>query len=388
MTAESGEMHVTPDDRYFILDLVDGYQYQEPESEQDGGNRSYPFVRTKFGAYRKTFDLGEFEIERTEEGAFQGHSTMLSVRQLWAAIDSIEGLGKDRVERLGIEIGRFVHPLKTMDRAKQDSIDRMRQDSIKRASDIAFAAAQEAGTTMTVDSLRVVEGQRAEALPVDDDWPSAMRPHVLRQRRDEGGATSLDRAFGARTLQIDSTNRDYVGYFLSQPQYKQVGYTDRALQQVRTIRSYTDGAARRLEANESSFVQYVYELHLKYSFAISCFVFLFVGAPLGAIIRKGGFGYPVLASILLFATFVVLNIACKKLMRSFALAPDLAAWMPVLVIFPIGLLLTYAAMNDRKFQVPAWVTDNPLIRGLGVGYRRVLVLTGLRDPAPTIPAEA
>ena len=91
-------------------------------------------------------------------------------------------------------------------------------------------------------------------------------------------------------------------------------------------------------------------------------MFLFIGAPLGAIIRKGGFGYPMLVSIIMFSLFIVLNIMCRKLMMSRTLDAMLAAWLPLLVLFPIGVYITYAAMHDIKFQIPVWVTDNALLR--------------------------
>ncbi len=356
VTAESGLMHVTPDERYFILELEDGYQYREPEPEQRNTRRAYPFVRTKFGAYRKTFDLSEFEIDRTDENAFQDHQTMLSVRQLSQAVDSIEQLGVDRLSRLGIEVGRFITPLKKLDQFKQDSLDRILQDSVERAADLAFATAQD-------------RPDAAEAAPAPSSGLYQLSEIVELSRADPPGQAFAQARLGEEEVsapypELDSSTRDFYAYLLAQPEYKQATYTDRALQFVRSIRSYSDGATRRLEAQQTSLVQHVYELHLKFSFAISCFVFLFVGAPLGAIIRKGGFGYPVLVSILLFATFIVLNIACKKLMRSFAMDAAIAAWLPTLVIFPVGLLLTYAAMNDRKLEAPIWLKE---WRGWSIG---------------------
>ncbi len=406
VTAEAGLMRVTPDERYFILELEDGYQYQEPEPEQRSTSRSYPFVRTKFGAYRKTFDLSEFEIERTEENAFQDHQTMLSVRQLAAAVDSIEEMGRERQGRLGIEIGRFITPLKRLDQVKQDSIDKIFQDSVQLAADLAFAAVQDQdgpGDEGAADLQNSADlpSPVTEGLGSSEGVRETIREIAERATYERPDLAPYDQTFGIRSsaqgsatlplsaasrapgyYQIDSANRDFYALLLGQEPHRQATYADRGLQFVRSIRSYTDGASRRLEAQQSSLASYVYELHLKFSFAIACFVFLFVGAPLGAIIRKGGFGYPVLASILLFATYVVLNIACKKLMRSFAIDAAMAAWLPIVVIFPIGLVLTYAAMNDRKFQAPSWLTDSRPARAVVRGYGKLLVLVGLRDPEP------
>jgi lipopolysaccharide export system permease protein len=91
-----------------------------------------------------------------------------------------------------------------------------------------------------------------------------------------------------------------------------------------------------------------YELYIKYSYALVCFIFLFIGAPLGAIIRKGGFGYPILVSIIFFVLFVMLSIVCKKLAELFILSPFLAAMTPCIVLLPIGLFLTRRAMDDAQ----------------------------------------
>ena len=381
VTAAGGVMTVTPDDRYFVLELEDGYQYREPEPEQKGRRRSYPFVRTKFGAYRKTFDLSEFDIDRTSEDAFSDHQTMLSVRQLDVAIDSIRRRATARRERIGIEIGRFITPLKQMDRLAQDSIDKLQEDSLSLARDLAYAEAAEAGKS---DSLR-------PALLKPLERASTPLAKIAAEQREYAAATEVGAPVPTyrsdAELGIDSSNADFVTYLSSREAYKQATYTDRALQFVRSIRSYAQSGERAVGAQASTLAQHRYELHLKFAMALACFVFLFVGAPLGAIIRKGGFGMPVLASIVLFAVFIVLTIACKKLIRSGSADAALAAWIPTLVIFPVGLLLTYAAMNDRKFQAPVWLTDSPLSKLLKRGWRGLRAATGFPVEETPEPAE-
>ena len=424
VTAESGRMHVTPDDRYFVLELERGYQYQEPDQEVSVTRRTRPFVRTRFAAYRKTFDLSEFEIDRTDEDAFQNHQGMLSVRQLRSAIDSIGRIGDERRDRLAIEVGRFLYPMRRLDQAKQDSLDRLVQDSLQRAADLAFAQEHDPANS-TATKSDPPAGEPGAAQPPTDAAPAGQagaepdgEPSMLtepapfdagnfaRERAIAQARRAFDdrraeeeweeragpsgrlgaRAAGTVAGAIDSTNRSYVHYLTRQPAYKHATYLDRALQFARSIQSYTEGSARRLEAQQTSYSAHVYELHLKFSFATSCFVFLFVGAPLGAVIRKGGFGYPVLASIMLFATFIVLNIMCKKLMSSFAIGPVAAAWVPTSVVFPIGIFLTYAAMNDRKFSLPTWTTESRAARWSGRLYRGLRRRMGF-DTGPEASAD-
>ena len=71
---------------------------------------------------------------------------------------------------------------------------------------------------------------------------------------------------------------------------------------------------------------------------------------MGAIIRKGGYGYPLLITILFFMLYIVLSISFKETMKVGGMDPFLAAWLPVFILVPIGALLTTKAMNDSKFN--------------------------------------
>ena len=97
-------------------------------------------------------------------------------------------------------------------------------------------------------------------------------------------------------------------------------------------------------------VKHIFELHSKYAFAMVCVVFLFIGAPMGSIVRKGGIGYPLLVAIVCFMLYIVLTMAFKDMAEAFVLHPVLAVWMPNLILLPLGIFLTYKAMNDSKFN--------------------------------------
>lgn len=105
-----------------------------------------------------------------------------------------------------------------------------------------------------------------------------------------------------------------------------------------------------IEHTERKWVYHVFELHTKFSYALACLIFLFIGAPMGAIIRKGGFGYPILISVVFFVIFILTAIASKKLMKTGALHPVVAAWLPVMVLLPIGVVLTYSVSRDWRFE--------------------------------------
>jgi lipopolysaccharide export system permease protein len=91
------------------------------------------------------------------------------------------------------------------------------------------------------------------------------------------------------------------------------------------------------------------ELHKKYALGISCIVLFFVGAPLGAIIRKGGLGLPLVVSILLFLTYHFFGIFAGNSAETGSLSPFLAAWIATFVMLPLGVYLTYRATTDQGF---------------------------------------
>jgi lipopolysaccharide export system permease protein len=90
---------------------------------------------------------------------------------------------------------------------------------------------------------------------------------------------------------------------------------------------------------------------MKYSIAAVCFIFMFIGAPMGAIVRKGGFGYPLLVAIVFFMLFVILTIFCRKIAETFVVSAYLAAWIPCIILMPLGMWLTYKAMNDQPLNL-------------------------------------
>ena len=71
---------------------------------------------------------------------------------------------------------------------------------------------------------------------------------------------------------------------------------------------------------------------------------------MGAIISKGGFGYPFLVSIIFFLVFIFLTIMCRELAESFVMPPFAAAMVPCLVLIPIAIVLTYRSMTDRTLM--------------------------------------
>ena len=88
------------------------------------------------------------------------------------------------------------------------------------------------------------------------------------------------------------------------------------------------------------------EAHKKYTLSLACLVFFFIGAPLGAIIRKGGLGMPVIISVFIFIFYYVVNAAGEKLAKTGVWYIPFGVWLSTMVLAPIGTFLTYKANQD------------------------------------------
>ena len=90
------------------------------------------------------------------------------------------------------------------------------------------------------------------------------------------------------------------------------------------------------------------EILKKFALAIACFIFFFIGAPLGALIRKGGLGTPAIISVLFFVLYWVIDITGTKLANDGAISAGMGVFISSYVLFPLGMFLTYKAINDSS----------------------------------------
>lgn len=92
-----------------------------------------------------------------------------------------------------------------------------------------------------------------------------------------------------------------------------------------------------------------YEAANRISFALACLVLFFIGAPLGSIIRKGGFGFPMVTAIIIFVTYYFISQFSKNLAEESAISALFASWISTLVLLPLGIILTQMATKGNTF---------------------------------------
>lgn len=129
-----------------------------------------------------------------------------------------------------------------------------------------------------------------------------------------------------------------------------------AINNARTVKSVVDYTTTDVSELEKLRVRYIIEWHKKYTLSVACFIMFFIGAPLGSIIRKGGFGLPVVISVLLYIVFHIISITGEKMAKTGTSTPESGMWLAIMVLLPVGIFLTYQAANDSGlFDKSAWV---------------------------------
>jgi lipopolysaccharide export system permease protein len=98
-------------------------------------------------------------------------------------------------------------------------------------------------------------------------------------------------------------------------------------------------------------VQHWQQYYQKYTLAVACLIFLFIGAPMGAIVRKGGFGYPLLIAIIFFIIYIMASKTFERLTDSMVLNVAVGEWITTILISLVGVFLTYRASKDVSSNI-------------------------------------
>lgn len=321
--SDYGELSNSASANYLILDLKDGYQYQEGVSKKKD---SYPFIRTKFKSWKKVFDLSEFNLKLTDEDLFKSHRSMISHDLLLESIDSLHNKFVDKENQLHGQM------LKNFQYYKEEGNDLLL--SVQKKKEVAQNE-NEFVDTLVNSSKEIRKAQTA-----------------VHKRRAEQAKSSSKPIGQAKVFElkqvIDRPLSEYNGILETFEDHKQWSLVSRTRTSTRRLESQFTNGLKALFTIGVQRAKHIYEYHNRFSMALICLVFLFIGAPMGAIVRKGGFGYPILIAIIYFMVYVILRITFENMAEEIVLPGWLAAWLPAFILFPIGVFLTIKAMNDSK----------------------------------------
>jgi lipopolysaccharide export system permease protein len=118
----------------------------------------------------------------------------------------------------------------------------------------------------------------------------------------------------------------------------------------RSNKKNLDNALIELRGKKRLKDKHLIEWHRKFFLGFSCIVLFFIGAPLGAIIRKGGLGLPTVIAILLFLVYYITTIFGERMVKAGTLTPVVGMWISTVVLFPMSVFLTYKAATDSSIM--------------------------------------
>lgn len=131
------------------------------------------------------------------------------------------------------------------------------------------------------------------------------------------------------------------------PEYQQMQLISSAKTATANILTTIQGKKKELQIKYKIYRLHILSLHKKYALALSCIILFFVGAPLGAIIRKGGLGLPMVIAIVLFLTYYFIGVFAGNYAKEGNINPIIGAWLSTFIMLPLGVFLTRRATADK-----------------------------------------
>lgn len=298
IVAKNGELRTTDDGKYFSIKLYDVHQYWEQKRSllSNNGNNTYPLYRSSFKVLEKSFDLSVL-YHQFSGSFFSKRRDVMNTYQLLAERDTFN----NRI----IETNKKITP-----------------NIIKRILKIYIPNTK--NNPNVFDRRELMNTTNAELY-------SGKPKSAYNQKLDKDiqnyryFAETFD---STRRMEILSLTKESISFHQS------------------SISNYmTD-----IELFKQNKDYWTLGLHQQYCWALVCIIFLFIGAPLGSIIRKGGYGYPVLVAIIFFMIFILLSISGEKLNRSSVFTPFINGWLPVFILLPASIFFTFKSLRDAKIE--------------------------------------
>lgn len=138
-------------------------------------------------------------------------------------------------------------------------------------------------------------------------------------------------------------NPDLLSYFNPK---QRLNIINLANSNLSSVKFSVDNSNTEFKLKEENINEHLIALYDKFVIAFACYLMFFIGAPLGAIIRKGGLGLPVVFAVLIFISFHFINTFGKRISQEGGLTPFIGAWMSTFLLSPLALFLSYRATND------------------------------------------
>jgi lipopolysaccharide export system permease protein len=314
--AKSGTMEMTPDEKYLVLTLRDGVKYQEMTDNQTY-YKSFQHNVMQFKTQDIAIDLSDLQFKRTQKDLFKEDYRMMNVNELEIKIDSLKRLILERQKLTYQFLLPYFHF--TIDTSKKYHFD---------------SAKLKKKFYTTLGNFRELSNSMNETYQASEVKTSGVRIQLKDSTIETPVTTSTAQKID---LAVPSKKKDYRPEIL-----------ESSRQFARNISSIVETNHKDILMQHENQLKYEVEWHKKYTLAISCILLFFIGAPMGAIIRRGGFGWPMVVSVILFIFYFSINLIGEKLARGEVLPAYISVWLSTLILLPFAIILTYKANADAK----------------------------------------
>jgi lipopolysaccharide export system permease protein len=298
--AKTGELISSEESDFIQLVLRDGHYYNDVETKSNDSKMKFPFAQADFETYTMNIEIPDINNDELEEERDISTDKMKNISRLTKDIDSLRGDNYKIVRAFSKNIesrsGIFV-PLitKNTDSTKADMVAKKDSISIKKAI-IAKA-------------------------------------NIALQ---------------------DSIKENFLILF---PEWQQIQILTTAKNSISSILGTVSGKKEEMQKRYKIYNMHILSLHNKYALAFSCIILFFVGAPLGAIIRKGGLGLPMVIAIVLFLIYYFIGVFASNYAKEGNIHPMLGAWLSTLIMLPLGVFLTKRATEDKGMVNFGFISD-------------------------------
>ncbi|MEM9364175.1 MAG: LptF/LptG family permease [Bacteroidota bacterium] len=292
--AKGGELISSEESDIIQLVLKDGNYYEELKPKANKDRRKHPFAKSKFETYTINIDISELNNQDLEE---DGNITTNKMKNVTRLIKDIDSLGDDNLKK----------------------VEAFSKNISRRMGAFPLLSKK--------DSLRLESAEVVKEKTIDDIETEVEGEPELEVKKDSIQSTDelLDEMPIWQQLQVINNSKTTVTGILN------------------TVKSKKDELQKRFKFYNS----HILSLHQKYALAFSCIILFFVGAPLGAIIRKGGLGLPMVVAIVLFLTYYFIGVFAGNYAKEGNIHPAFGAWLSTLIMLPLGIFLTQRATADR-----------------------------------------
>ena len=326
IVADSGRMYTILNDNYLKLELFNGYNYSQgtASEQQMTGQQSTAnsFSKTEFKRTYMVFDLSAFNLNRTDKRWFQGNRIMRDLNELTYDMDS-----------LGYEMKKS--QLNIYDNAGTMFGYVSRTVPLEVRSDLQPILHER-------DSFEIATASNPELQKEVQSDRLSTRFGMTVQQRDSAIAAYRT---AARGLSSDYVN-DLDSAFLAKPTLAEISG---ALAMARTVQTQVMQVMENQRLQSYEFRVFQIQWHKIWANSISCLIMFLIGAPLGAIIKKGGLGIPVLTSIIFFIIFYVLSILGEKWAKQEVVTVPVGVWAANGILLIFGLIFLIQARKDARF---------------------------------------